>query len=233
VDKYRQRLAEALPYVEYLARDVAGRVDLGRPRGKVQALNEVLPFLARMDNPVRRAAHVEMLATVFGIEDRLVLQELKEAVRERRREVGGRARAAMESKRPESESEASLVRALLDDPLVREELLPEVEDSDLISGGVIEIVKAVRRLAAGGGELTYPRIGAEVGDEARDTLTRIAAMAHPRVTLEAGRGCLNSMRAARIARQMSDIQKRLESCGTAEQDDLLRRMYTLRKQIGA
>jgi DNA primase len=233
VEKYRQRLAEALPYVEYLARDVAGRVDVGRPRGKVQALNEVLPFLARMDNPVRRAAHVEMLATVFGIEDRLVLQELKEAVRERRREVGGRAAAAMESTRPESGSEASLVRALLDDPAVREELLPEVEDSDLISGGVIEIVKAIRRLAAGGGEPTYPRIGAEVGDEARETLTRIAAMAHPRVTLEAGRGCLNSMRAARIARQMSDIQKRLESCGTAEQDDLLRRKLVLKTQIEA
>jgi DNA primase len=233
VEKYRRRLAEALPYVEFLAREVAGRVDLGRPKGKVQALNEVLPFLARMDNPVRRAAYVEVLATVFGIEDRLVLQELKEAVRERRRDVGGRAATALESRRPESEAEAGLVRALMDDPAVRDALLPEIDDSDLRSGWVMEIVDAVRRITGAGQDVTYPRIGSEVGDAARETLTRIAALPLPGVTVATGKGCLNTLRAARYTRQMSDIQKQLESCGTAEQDDLLRRKLVLKKQIEA
>jgi len=231
--RYRERLTQALPYVEYLAREAAGRVDLGRPRGKVQALNEVLPFLARMDNPVRRAAYVEMLATVLDIEDKLVLQELKTAVRERRKNIGGRAASSLESRRPESEAEAGLVRALLDDAGVREALLPELEDGDLASGWVREIVQAVRRLAASGGEVTYPRIGNEVGEDARETLTRIAALALPRPTLEGGRGCLNTLRAAGFTRQMSDIQKQLEHCGAAEQDDLMRRKLVLKKQIEA
>ena len=232
-ERYRKRLAQALPYVEYLAREAASRVDLARPRGKVQALNEVLPFLARMDNPVRRAAHVEMLATVLGIEDRLVLQELKTAVRERRKDIGGRAASSLESRRPESEAEAVLVRAILDDAEVREALLPEVEETDLSSGWVMEIVQAVRRIAATGSDVTYPRIGTEIGDEARETLTRIAALALPRPTLEAGRGCLNTLRAARFTRQMSDIQKQLEHCGASEQDDLMRRKLGLKKQIEA
>ena len=87
---YRARLAEALPYIEYLTREVAGRVDVAQTKGKIEALNEVLPFLARLDNPVQRAGHVEMLATVFGIEDRLVLQELATAVRERRKTLDPR-----------------------------------------------------------------------------------------------------------------------------------------------
>ncbi|HZN03635.1 MAG TPA: DNA primase, partial [Candidatus Polarisedimenticolia bacterium] len=58
VERYRERVNGALPYVEYLAREVAGRVDVSATQGKVKALNEVLPFLARMDNPVRRAAQV-------------------------------------------------------------------------------------------------------------------------------------------------------------------------------
>src|SRR5258706_14775638 len=117
-----------------------------------------------MDNPVRRASHVEMLATVLDIEDKLVLQELKTAVRERRKDIGGRAASSLESRRPESEAEAGLVRALLDDAGVREALLPELEDTDLSSGWVREIVQAVRRLAASGGEVTYPRIGNEIGE---------------------------------------------------------------------
>ena len=67
--EYRDRLKEALPYFEYLTREVAGRRDLGSSEGKIGALNEVLPFLARIDNPVRRAGYVELIATVFGIED--------------------------------------------------------------------------------------------------------------------------------------------------------------------
>jgi hypothetical protein len=186
-----------------------------------------------MDNPVRRAAHVEMLATVLNIEDRLVLQELKTAVRERRKDIGGRAASSLESRRPESEAEAVLVRAILDDAGVREALLPEVEETDLPSGWVMEIVQAVRRLAATGTDVTYPRIGTEIGDEARETLTRIAALALPRPSLEAGRGCLNTLRAARFTRQMSDIQKQLEHCGASEQDELMRRKLGLKKQIEA
>jgi len=234
VERYRERLKEALPYIEYLAREVAGRVDVSRSQGKVQALNEVLPFLARLDNPVRRAGHVEMLASVFGIEDRLVLQELKEAVRERRKDVGSRATAALSSaRRPESEAEAGLVRALMDDGGVRQALLPEVNEADLSSARVRDIVQAVRRLAERGDEVTYPRVGSEIGDDAKDVLTWIAAIPHPPMTEDAGRGCLNTLRAARITRQMTDIQRSLESCSPAEMDDLLRRKLALKKQIEA
>lgn len=234
VERYRERLREALPYIEYLAREVAGRVDVRTTQGKVKALNEVLPFLARLDNPVHRAGHVEMLASVFGIEDRLVLQELKEAVRERRKDVGGRTTAALgAARRPESEAEAGLVRALMDDGGVRVALLAEVDEADLSSVRVKDIVRAVRRLAEKGDDVTYPRIGSELGDEARDVLTWIAAMPHPPMTEEAGRGCLSTLRAARMARQMVDIQKTLESCTPAESDDLLRRKLALKKQIEA
>jgi len=234
VGKYRERLAEALPYVEYLAREVGGRVDLGQARGKVQALNEILPFLARMDNPVRRASHVELLATVFGIEDRIVLQELKEAVRERRKSVGERVAAAAGGPRLLSEAEAGLVRAVMDDAAVRAELLPEVGETDMPTGRAAEIVRAVRRLSERGEEVTYPRVGQEIGDEAREVLTRIAALPHPPATLEAGRGCLSTLRATIFTRQMTDIQKRLEQSGSAaEINELLRRKLALKRQIEA
>jgi hypothetical protein len=125
------------------------------------------------------------------------------------------------------------VRALIDDPDVRRALLVEIDEADLGSPRVREIVRAVKRLDGAGDEVTWPRVGAEIGDEARDALTFIAALSHPPVSEEAGRGCLSTMRAARIGKQMTDIQRSLQSCSAEEQDDLLRRKLALKKQIEA
>jgi DNA primase len=233
-DKYRERLQGALPYFEYLTREVAQRTDLKGTAGKIAALNEVLPFLARIDNPIRRAGYVELIATVFGIEDRMVLQELKEAVRGRERAVGPRAETALKEGRRLNEAEARLVRSLMDVREVRDVLLAEIEDDDLAGSGIVEIVRAVSRLVEKGDEVTYPRIGAEISDDARAVLTRIAAMSYPAPNVEDGRSCLIELRARRFQAQMSDIQKRLEAeKGAAEIDELLRRKVSLKKRIEA
>ncbi|HEU4400911.1 MAG TPA: DNA primase [Candidatus Polarisedimenticolia bacterium] len=235
VDAYRKRLTEALPYIEFLAREVAARVDLATSKGKVEALNGVLPFLARLDNPVRRAGHVEMLATVFGIEDRMVLQELNGAVRERRRDLGPAGTAAAAGTRLVSEAESRLLRAVMDDAGVREALLGEiVEEEDLERSRITEVIRAIRRLVEKGDDVTYPRVGADISDAARELLTRIAATPHPPATLEEGRGCLRALRAERFQRQMGDIQKRLERGGEAAVvDELLRNKVTLKRRIEA
>jgi len=233
VERYRERVNGALPYVEYLAREVAGRVDVSATQGKVKALNEVLPFLARMDNPVRRAAQVEMLASVLGIEDRLVLQELKEAVRDRRREVGGRAASALRAQKPGSEAEALLVRALLDDGAVRAALLPEVEEADLASSRLLEIVRAVRRLSDAGEDVTYPRVASEIGDAAREALTSIAATTPPPATVDGGRGCLRALRAERLRQETKELTKRIMKASGEEYSALALRKLALQKQIEA
>ncbi len=232
-EAYRARLAGSLPYIEYLTREVGGRLDVSTGKGKVEALNEVLPFLARLDNPVRRAAYVEMIATVFGIEDQLVLQELKDAVRARRRGVGPAAGSAAGASGV-SEAESRLLRSMMDASEVRKSLLAEIEDDDLERSRIAEIVKTIRSLSENRDEVTYPRVVAHLSDDARDIMTRIAASPHPPATLEEGRGCLMALRAARLQRQMGTIQKRLEAGGdSAETDDLLRRKVSLKRKIEA
>jgi DNA primase len=233
-EAYRARLAAALPYIEYLAQEVATRVDLSQTKGKVEALNEVLPFLARLDNPVRRAGYVEGIATAFGIEDRLVLQELKEAVRERRRRLEPGVAAGATRATGASEAESRLLRAMMDAAEVRLAILEEMEEDDLERSRIAEIVKVIRGLSARGDEVTYPGVASQVSEGAREMMTRIAALPHPPATLEEGRGCLMALRAARIERLMGDIQKRLESGGdAAEVDDLLRRKVALKRKMEA
>lgn len=233
-EKYRQRLGEAVPYIEFLTRDVAARQDVSGTRGKVAALNEVLPFLARLDNPVQRASHVEMIGSVLGIEDRLVLQELKEAVRERRKSLSAGPLQAARGSWIVSESESRLLRALMDAREVRGAILAEIEDGDLEISQIAEVVRVIRDLVVKEEDVTYPRVASLVSDQARDIITRAAALPHPPATLDEGRGCVMALRAARLERQMGDIQKRLESGGkAAEVDDLLRRKVELKRRIEA
>ncbi len=233
-ETYRRRLQSGLPYIEFLTRDTAGRHDLSGTRGKVAALNEVLPFLARMDNPVRRAGHVEMIATVLGIEDRLVLQELKDAVRERRKGVKPEALAAARGAWIVSEAESRLLRSVMDSADVRRTVLDEMEEGDLEACRIAEVLKAVRDLVVKGEDVTYPRVASLVSDDARDIITRVAVLPHPPATLEEGRACLMALRAARLQRQMGDIQKRLESVGKAEDtDELLRLKVEIKRRIEA
>src|SRR5262249_44336609 len=83
-ERYRAPVREAATRLEYLAREAAQRVDLTGPAGKIQALNEVLPFVARIENAVERSEQVKLLSEVFRIQDGIVLQELKAAVQSRR-----------------------------------------------------------------------------------------------------------------------------------------------------
>jgi DNA primase len=231
-ERYKERLQAAAPYIEYLAREAAARRDIASPRGKVEALNEILPILARLDHPVRRAGYVEMIATVLGIEDGLVLQELREAVRGRKSHVAKAAPAAPGL--GVSEAEGGLVRALLDGPESRGAVLPGIESHDLEGSRIAEIVDAVRGLMVAGGDVTYPRVAALVGDAARGVLTRIAAESRPVATAGEARGCLFALRAAQIQRQMTQIQKRLETRGGGmEVDDLLRRKVELKRKMEA
>ncbi len=233
-ERYRERLGAAPPYIEFLTRDVATRHDVSGTRGKVAALNEVLPFLARIDNPVRRAGHVEMIAGVLGIEDRLVLQEMQDAVRERRKSLQPGMVTGARGAWLVSEAESRILRAMLDSRDVRKAMLDELQADDLEISRIAPIVKVIRDLVVRQEDVTYPRVAALVSDDARDIITRVAALPHPPATLEEGRGCLMALRAARLERQMGDIQKRLETGGKAmEIDELLRRKVELKRRIEA
>ena len=133
-----------------------------------------------------------------------------------------------------SESESRLLRALMDAREARGALLAEIEDGDLEISRIAEVVKVIRDLVVKEEDVTYPRVASLVSDQARDIITRAAALPHPPATLDEGRGCVMALRAARLERQMGDIQKRLESGGkAADVDDLLRRKVELKRRIEA
>jgi hypothetical protein len=117
---------------------------------------------------------------------------------------------------------------------VRQALLGELSEGDLEGSWLYEVVGAIRDLAGAGEEVSYPRLGSRVDPKTRDLMSRLAAQPHPPASLEEGRGSLAALRAGRLRREMTDIQKRLETGGgAADIDTLLRRKVELKRRIEA
>jgi DNA primase len=231
-ERYRDRVDKAPTYVEYLARNAAQRVDLTGPAGKIQALNEVLPYVARMENAVERSEQVKLLSEVFRIQDGIVLQELKAAVQARRTILKSRAPSAT----PEAlrSPAARLLKLFVEVPESRPAVLPVLSDDDLTGSGVERLWKAALDPSVRE-EITYPRLGSMLADPVdQDLLLQLASLPGPEPDPSETEECLRRMKSARLARRLQEVQERLERAADGTPvDDLLRQKIDLRREIQA
>ena len=230
--RYRDLLESAPTYLEYLARESAERVDLASPAGKIQALNLVLPYVARLESAVERSEQVKLLSEVFRIQDGIVLQELKSAVAARRTNL--RSVPTSGPKDALRGPAARLLKLFIELPETRESLGLSLGDEDL-AGSEVERIWRVAKEMAGEGEMSYPRLGSRLSDPTdQDLLLRLASMPGPVASLSEAEDCVRRLRGVRLARRLQELQEKLETAGDgASVDDLLRQKMDLRREIHA
>ena len=139
-DAYRKLLDTAPSYLDYLTERAASQHDLATPEGKVEAANAVMPYLAKVPNPILRKELASRLADRLRVDDRLFRAELNRAA-ERRRETA----AHHGTSRPGIEAEKQLLRALLESQELAEEFLPRLVEEGSCEGLMTEGI--LRRLA--------------------------------------------------------------------------------------
>lgn len=77
--QYRQLLKKSQPYIDYILTQAIREHDISRPAGKVEILNEVLPYLSKLSDRIERAEYAEQIADRLKIEGKVVREELKRA----------------------------------------------------------------------------------------------------------------------------------------------------------
>jgi DNA primase len=132
---YRQLLATAPTYIDYLTERAVAKHNLNTPEGKVAAANAVMPHLARVPNPMLRAELANRLAERLRLDERLLREELRRAA--------GAARAEMhiqpESAAPKvTTAEKELLRAFMENQELADELLPQIVEQGMLEGLVTE-----------------------------------------------------------------------------------------------
>ena len=173
-------------------------------RSKVAAANAVLPYLARVPNPMLRAELASRLAERLRLDERLLREELRRGA--------GAARSEMHI-RPESAApkattaEKELLRAFMEDQGLADELLPQIVEQGMLEGLVTEpIFKRFLELRRRGERTEAAALEESLSAEARRALyeSLFWAVEPP----DRGRidRHLRSLRARRARRQLDKLR---------------------------
>jgi DNA primase len=132
---YRELLAGARTYIDYLTDRALATHNINTPEGKVGAANAVLPHLARVPNPMLRAELANRLAERLRLDERLLREELRRVAGTPRSEI----QLQPESAAPKATTaEKELLRAFMEDHGLADELLPQIVEQGMLEGLVTE-----------------------------------------------------------------------------------------------
>jgi DNA primase len=219
-------------YIDFLLEEAVRGRDLSAPGGRVDALNDVLPHVARLDNPAERSAYYGRIAEVLGIEDEIVLEQLSKALKAGRSGVSPAAsREARESGGP-PETEVRLVRSLLESAEARQDILAELTVEEIGEMATGPILGVMRDLHMEGQEPSVPALMDRLPEGSpRELLARIAFQQEPHGDAHEALICVSSMRRERMIHQRRRLQKEIDAAGAAVTESLLRKKMELSKKI--
>ena len=100
---------------------------LDDPKNKIQVMNAVLPYLAKLPNAVERSDYVFRFARKLGIEDQQLLAEVKRAAQQKRTRL---AEAPLASIGAMKFAEKRLLQVLLSNTDLQQQILPLCSEQD-------------------------------------------------------------------------------------------------------
>ncbi len=118
------------PYIEYIIDMTMGRYDTSRPSGKVEAINAMLPHLARMRDKVERMEYAEQISNRLRVDSRVIRDELKRVATNRQQSLDPKRIRAAENMTP---GERQLLELILANSDVRRAIVPNLSE-DVYSG---------------------------------------------------------------------------------------------------
>ncbi len=76
-DAMRDVLDHAMPAMDFIIQTAHAKHDFNTPRGRRDAVQEMIPFLLSVDNSIDRGALISRIATLIGVPDTSVLELIK------------------------------------------------------------------------------------------------------------------------------------------------------------
>ncbi len=230
---YKELLAAAPTYLDYLTDRAAAQHDLSRPEGKIAAANAVMSYLVRVPNPLLRSELANRLAERLRVDDRLLRDELRRAA------AGSRSQIQVQ---PEglalkaTLAERQLLRAVLESPEIADEFLPIVVGEGIAEGLLTEqLFQRLLEAHQRGERLEISRLEEWAGSEAQQVAYASVFDSGEVPDREQILACLQALRRRRIERDRDRLQAAIEAAEREKNADklaqLLRDKAKLMKEL--
>jgi DNA primase len=210
---YRELLAAAPTYLDYLTERAVAAHDVRTPEGKVAAANAVLPYLVKVGNPMLRAELAGRLAERLRLDERLLRAELQRAAGAGRPEVRVREEAVTDA----NHAIKQLLRACLESDEIADALLPELMESGAAAGMFGESIFARLLEARRRGE-RLDVAAAEGGFSPPEQRLVYDALFWPGdpPSLEQARGCLRALQLKHVQREQERVVREIDSAAQSQ-----------------
>jgi DNA primase len=120
-EEYQNRVRDSVPYLQFvLEAAIQQQGSLDDPKKKVQVLNTLLPYLAKLPSAVERSDYVFQFSRKLGIDDQQLLAEIRRAAQQKKVRLAEEPIALALSIKP---GEKKLLQILLNNIDLQQEIL--------------------------------------------------------------------------------------------------------------
>jgi len=229
--EYRNRLRQAVPYLDFVFENAArNQPTLEDPRSKIQVINEVLPYLAKLPNAVERSDYAFRFARRLQIEHDLLLAEMRKAAQQKRARLNEAPLAAFGSMKP---AEKRLLQVLLENANLQSHILPLCSAQDFEGLATERIFASVLERFRKGEVCTFEDLHRKFAGEAEQTLLAQMQMEEVPESLcsESAESFLNALRKLRLDSRKQQILAKIAQASSRSDDEMLNRLMEQRIKL--
>ncbi len=79
----RKWISDAVPYMEYLIKNIVNQFNINSPAGKVQASKEIINILLKLESPIERLEYSNYVSNLLSVDKSVLQQELKQLAQDK------------------------------------------------------------------------------------------------------------------------------------------------------
>ena len=224
---YRQLLERAPSDFEYLLARARDKHPLETIEGKVGAIEELLPYLARVSNRIEREEKTRRLAEYFQVEETAVRAELQKA-------AGGGGRRKLElgrSRKPSlSPVERQLIKVILDLDREAGKIVDQLDRSQVHVGMESEVVfSAMVALYRKEGRVEAERLRESLpGDREQNWISEAVFEVGDQEQVD---GCLEWLGRKKVQREVARLQQQIEQAERSRDFELVASLHSRKEKL--
>jgi DNA primase len=227
-DRYRSRIREAVPYLDFLL-DMAikSQGSLDNPRNKIQVINNVLPYLAKLPNAVERSDYVFRFARRLSLEDQQLLAEVKKAAQQKKTEILESALIPAEAMKF---AEKRLLQLLLNHTNLQCEIIPLWCMQDFEGLAAANIFGKMLEDYQNNRVTTYETLHRQFAGEQEQTLIAQLQMEDipEAASRDSAESFLNALRTMRLSSYKHQILSKIAEAAQRNDDEMLNQLIEQR-----
>lgn len=240
VEAYEGLRQRALPHIQFVIDHAVRDRNLIRPADKAEAVEDVLPFLRVVRNPVQKREYFDLAMSALRIGEAGLRNDLWRTVRSPATNGRGGVKEAIArsaSSKP-TIAEQRLLKLLLTSAEIRQEILPRLEPEDFELLAAAEIFRAVVELNNEPCQVDYEAIMART-DNSESTASLLASIlideegssTEANEKLFLAKSCFEALRLMRIERQLSELSSEINEAFKSVDGARLEMLEEQRKKL--